>query len=105
MIVGLGVCQVLVALLAALFSLVVRPQIVAAAARVGGGLDGATAIALSTWFVPATTTAGLLCTIVALVAPFKRSRRVSVTATGLVVSALALVFAGLASVRYVLHGG
>ncbi len=82
-----------VAALALFFHLRSRVAILAAFEDYGTALPGTAKIALSPWFLPSAIAFAALATIVALVAPLRRSRRAALVGAGLLVASVALVFA------------
>jgi hypothetical protein len=91
------VSQVGVIALGAALYLGARPRLLAAFASAGAAPSGAAAVALSSWFLPAAGAFAAAASATALLAPMKRSRRMSVAATGLTASAFAVVFAALSA--------
>src|SRR5262249_12886175 len=82
-----------VAALALFFHVHARPSVLRAFTDFNTALPPATALALAPWFLPAALLAAAACTLVALVAPLRRSRRPIVVSAGLVILCFALIFA------------
>lgn len=59
-------------------------------------MSPATRLALATWFLPAAVGLGVALAVAAGVLPLKRSRRMRLWATGIVVASIAFVFAVIA---------
>jgi hypothetical protein len=91
------VSLVLVFALALFFHLHARPSILRAFGDYGTELPGPASVALSAWFLPGSLAVGGGLALVALAAPLRRSRRVALLGTGVVVASFALIFAVLAS--------
>lgn len=88
--------QAVVVALAALFYVRLRPAVLSAFAEFGTPMPAATAVALSTWFLPGSVAVGLLFAAVAA-APMRRHARHLALSAGVVFSGTALVFAALAA--------
>jgi hypothetical protein len=86
-----------VAALALFFYLRSRTAILAAFHDYGTEVPAAASLSLSSWFLPAALAFAALCTLVALAAPVRRTRRAFLVGLGLMVAATALVFAILAA--------
>jgi len=86
-----------VSALALVYHLRARVAVVDAFERYGTEMPAATALALSTWFVPTAVGIGLATAILALLLPIGRRRRLGLAASGVIVSASALVFAVLSA--------
>jgi len=82
-----------VAALSLFFHLRARPKVLRAFTEFDTTLPAATAIALKPWFLPAAIGVAAVFTVVALVAPLRRSRRPRVMSVGLVILCVALIFA------------
>jgi hypothetical protein len=85
--------HVAVVLLALFFYLRSRVAILAAFQDFGTRLPGATAVALSPWFLPAAVAASTLAALAGLVAPLRRRHRAVLVGSGLLVASGALIFA------------
>ena len=70
----------------------------------GTPVSGLTALALSPAFLPVAVGAGLALAAVGLLAPLRRSQRLRIVGAGLVISALALVFAVWAAFEPLFRG-
>ena len=79
--------------LALFFHLRSRTAILAAFRDYGTPIPPMAQVALSAWFLPGATGFAVLASLVALVAPLRRTQRAFVVGLGLVVASGALIFA------------
>lgn len=92
--------QVAISAMAVLFWAVARPPLLDLLAPP----SPAVGVALSRWLLPGTALLGLACSFGAALARQKRSQRMRIAASGLCVSAFALVFAVLVSLSAAMGG-
>jgi len=94
-----------VAALGLFFHLRSRPAILAAFHDFDTDLPAGAALALSSWFLPATLGASAIVSLAGLVLPLRRTRRAFLVGLGLMVSATALIFAVWAAFAPVFQPG
>ncbi|MFO0756930.1 MAG: hypothetical protein U0359_10580 [Byssovorax sp.] len=83
----------------------VRPSIVRAFTDYGTEMPAATAVALSSWFVPGAVGLAVVLGAVAALAPLARSTRAKLAGTGLCVVSFAAIFAGWAALAPLFNPG
>jgi hypothetical protein len=82
-----------VAAIALFFHLHARPGILAAFRDYGTELPSTAALALSSWFLPASLALAAIASLTAIAAPLRRTRRAALMGAGLLVASVALIFA------------
>lgn len=87
------VSEILVGIVTLFFYFKARTAILSAFHDYGTELPPTAAVALASWFLPGSLGFALVCSLVALVAPLRRTHRHFLVGTGLFVASCALIFA------------
>lgn len=91
------VAELGVAVLGLFFYFRSREAIARAFAEFNTAMPAYTRLALSPWFVPVTLAMAAVLSMIAVVAPLRRSRRMILAGTGLMIASCAVCFAIIAS--------